>query len=214
MLRGIDLNHRIGSETKHIILVGASVGHAWNIAELPKRIGVTGYTFEFIGEYDFDKSEAVSQITKRTSNRPFAVFLKECAAYFPGDFGKQKRLMQGWIEELSKNNIVPIPTTVVPVTAPDFLSVPYFKDVLKKVFPLGKVNLEKRLSYILEYNDWIKKYSKEKGFFLLDLEAALRRSDSDRRLRADLTSGDGLHLNKKAYSLLDHIVIPLLSGAN
>lgn len=210
---GIDLNHAIGSEAKHVILVGASVGHAWNIAELPKRIGVTGYTFEFIGEYEFDKSEAVGQIVKRTSDKPFAVFLKECAAYFPGDFEKQKRLMQGWIEELSKNNIVPIPTTVVPVTSPDFLSIPYFKDVLKKVLPLGKVDLEKRLRFIVEYNDWIKKYSKEKGLSLLDLEAALRRSDSDRRLRADLTNGDGLHLNPKAYALLDPIVVPVLSGA-
>lgn len=210
---GIDLNHAMGSEAKQIILVGASVGHAWNIAELPKRIGIRGFTFEFIGEYDFDKSEAVNKILKRTSNKPFAVFLKECAAYFPGDFEKQKRLMQGWIGELSKNNIVPIPTTVVPVTSPDFLSVPYFKDLLKKALPLGKVDLKKRLRYILEYNDWIKQYSIEKGLPLLDLESALRRSDSDRRLRVNLTSGDGLHLNKKAYSLLDQIVIPVLPGA-
>lgn len=208
----MDLNHTKRPDGKHVILVGASVGHAWNIAELPNRIGVTGYTFEFIGEYEFDKTEAVGKIVKRTS-RPFAVFLKECAAYFPGDFEKQKRLVQGWIEELLKNHIVPIPTTAAPVTSPDFLSVPYFKDILKAVLPLGKVALNKRLGYILEYNDWIKKYSREKGLFLLDLEAALRRSDSDRRLRADLSSGDGLHLNRNAYSLLDQIVVPLLSGA-
>jgi len=48
---------------------------------------------------------------------------------------------------------------------------------------------------------------------VLDLEGALRINDSDRRLRPDLTSGDGLHLNKKAYSIIDNIVVSTLSKA-
>ena len=211
-MTGIGLNAD-GSKVKHIVLVGASVGGDWNIAELPNRIGISGYTFEYVGEYVFDKSDAVDKILKRTSNKPYAVILKECAVYFPGDFEKQKRLMQGWMEDLSKNDIVPIPATVVPVTLPHFPSVAYFKNSLKKYFPLGKIDIEKRLRYISEYNDWIRRYSKEESLPLLDLERVLRRSDTDRRLRSNLTSGDGVHLNKEAYSLLDNIVLPALHGA-
>jgi hypothetical protein len=45
---------------------------------------------------------------------------------------------------------------------------------------------------------------------VLDLEDPLRTSKEERSLRLDLHTGDGLHLNKKAYSSLDQIVLPTL----
>ena len=197
------------SEAKHVILLGASIGNGWNIGMLPNRIDAKGYTFEFIAEYVFDKSEPLNQILKR-SPKPYAVILKECSTYFPGKFEEQKRLMQQWIEALSKNGIIPIPATVVPVTTPRMLTVAYFKNLMKKYLPMGKINIEERQRYIIEYNDWIKKYAEEKGLAVLDLESALRRNNEDRRLRPELTSGDGMHLNRDAYSLLDAIVIPAM----
>ena len=56
---------------------------------------------------------------------------------------------------------------------------------------------------IIEYNDWIKSYTEKENIPCLDLEAALRISSNDRALRHDLAAPDGLHLNKKAYTVLD-----------
>lgn len=200
-------------ETKHVVLLGASIGEGWNIGALPNRVDAKGYTFEFVGEYVFDKSKALSEILTRNP-KPYAVILKECSTYFPGKFEEQKDLMQTWTEALQKNGIIPILATVVPVTSPRMFTVQYFKNLMKKYLPIGKINIEKRQSYVAEFNDWIRKYADEKGLAVLDLEGTLRRSDLDRRLKPELTSGDGMHLNRDAYSLLDKIVVPtVMKGA-
>ena len=209
----MSMNVAIAKELKHVILLGASVGHAWDIEKLPHRVNNRDFMFEFAGEYEFDKSKELKKILQRTTDKADAVILKECAAYFPGNFEKQKKLMEEWINKLQEKNIVPIPATVVPVTTPKFLSAAYFKNLLKRYIYKDKIPMEAKLKYILEYNDWIKQYSKERGLTVLDLEGALRINDSDRRLRPDLTSGDGLHLNKKAYSIIDNIVVSTLSKA-
>lgn len=199
---------------KHVVLLGASVGHAWKIEALPDRLTSSGstqaYRFEFVGEYAFDKTEALDKILKRKQNKPDAILIKECAAYFPGDLPKYQELVKGWVKECRKSGVVPVLTTVVPVTkATDLKS--SLKDFIKPL--LGKANTSARLESLLQYNDWIKVYAKQEGLTVLDLEAPLRVSETDRRLRADLHSGDGLHLNTQAYGLLDKIVIPTLDQA-
>jgi hypothetical protein len=193
-------------ETKHIVLVGASIGYAWDFGALPNRIDAKGYTFEFVGEYVFDKSKALNEILTRNP-KPYAVILKECSTYFPGKFEEQKELMQTWTEALQKNGIIPILATVVPVTSPRFFTLQYVKNLIKYL-PIGKIPIERRQSYVAEFNDWVRKYADEKGLAVLDLEGTLRRSEADRRLKPELTSGDGMHLNQDAYSLLDKIVVP------
>ncbi len=199
-------------QTKHVILLGASIGEGWDIGKLPNRIDAGGYTFEFVGEYVFDKSKALNEILMRNP-KPDAVILKECSTYFPGKFEEQKELMQKWIEALQKNGIIPIPATVVPVTSPRMFTVQYVKNLMKKYLPMGKINIEKRQSYVVEFNDWVRKYADQKGLAVLDLEGTLRRDESDRRLRPELSSGDGMHLNRDAYALLDKIVIPTIMKA-
>ncbi len=201
---------------KHVVLLGASVGHAWNIDALPDRIKPSAssssqsYRFEFVGEYAFDKTEALNKILKRKQNKPDVILIKECAAYFPGDLPHYQELVKGWVRECKKSGVVPVLTTVVPVTkATDLKS--SLKDFIKPL--LGKANTSARLESLLRYNDWIKVYAKQEGLTVLDLEAPLRVSETDRRLRADLHSGDGLHLNAQAYGLLDKIVIPTLDQA-
>jgi hypothetical protein len=199
---------------KHVVLLGASVGHAWKIESLPDRLKPSGssqtYRYEFVGEYAFDKTEALNKILQRKQNRPDIIVIKECAAYFPGDLRQYQELMKGWVKECKKAGVVPVPTTVVPVTkATDLKS--NLKDLIKPL--LGKANTSQRLESLLQYNDWIKVYAKQEGLTVLDLEATLRISETDRRLRADLHSGDGLHLNAQAYGMLDKIVIPTLDQA-
>jgi len=198
-----------GMEQRHIVLVGASIGNGWKIQDLPRRLGSTEYSFEFIGEYEFDKSPAIARILART-DKPDAVILKECGTYFPGDLERQKRQVTAWIEELQRHGIVVIPATVAPVTWPRPLTAGYVKTVAKTILSLGRSPVEVRQRHLTAYNEWIRAYAKEHGLTVLDLEAALRRSDTDRRLRDELTSGDGLHLNRDAYALLDQIVIPTL----
>mgnify|MGYP005846755099 FL=1 len=218
---------RAMQKPKHIILLGASVGNVWNIASLPdrlikggsfplpgdpSRLAASQYLFEFVGEYRFDKTEALQQILKRKENKPDAIFLKECAAYFPGDLSKYQELMESWIRQCKESKVIPIPTTVVPVIKPDFSNLKLkFKDTIRWV--LGRPTLASRLEGLIKYNDWIRSYAQKENLTILDLEAALRVSERDRILKIELHSGDGLHLNEKAYAILDQIVLPTLDHA-
>lgn len=198
-----------GKEKKHIVLIGASVGYGWDIQRLPQRIENYDYKFEYVGSDDFDKSEFLKKVLQR-EKKPDMVILKECAAYFPGEFEKYKKDMKNWIEQSFAAGVTPIMTTVAPVTRPNYLTKSYLKDLIKKYILTKKTHMEERLKYILEYNDWVREYAKEKGLIVLDMEAALRVSDKDRRLRQNLTSGDGLHLNSEAYRILDNLMADTL----
>ena len=228
---------------KHIVLLGASVGKAWNIESLPKRLSqsnpkspssptspsnptnprfsvvdpnnspsasrlaVFPYRFEYVGEYQFDKSKVLQQILERKENKPEAIIIKECAAYFPGDFSNYQALMKKWIKQCKQSAVIPIPATVVPVIKDDSMKT-RVKDMIKRI--LGRSTSDQRLMSILQYNDWIKSYAQEESLVVLDLEAALRTSKEDRSLRLDLHAGDGLHLNEKAYRLLDPFILSAL----
>jgi hypothetical protein len=207
---------------KHIVLLGASVGKAWNIESLPdrliksgssplapyaSRLAVSQYRFEYIGEYQFDKTDALQQLLKRKENKPDAIFIKECAAYFPGDLSHYRELVHGWVVQCRKAGVVPIPTTVVPVIR-DYSFKTQLKDLIKRV--IGRPTSTWGLTEIIKYNDWIKWYAQKEGLVVLDLEDPVHTSKDDRSLRLDLHSGDGLHLNGKAYTLLDKIVLPTL----
>ena len=196
-------------KTKHILLLGASVGKAWQIENLPQRANIKGYRFEYVGEYNFDKTEALRKILARKENRPEAIFIKECAAYFPGDLPLYQKLMIGWVKECRAVGVTPIPTTVVPVIR-DRSFVTQIKDLIKRL--IGRPTSDLRLTSIIKYNDWVKTYAQKEALAVLDLEAPLRVNPNDRSLRLDLHSGDGLHLNAKAYAILDQAVIQSLQS--
>jgi lysophospholipase L1-like esterase len=201
------------TKQKHIVLLGASVGQAWNIEGLPDRVAAAqGYRFEYVGEYAFDKTEALRKILQWKQNRPDAIFIKECAAYFPGDLHQYQELMKGWVKECKKAGVIPIPTTVVPVVSDKNKTLKdQLMDFIKKL--LGRPTTATQLAGILQYNDWVRVYAAQEGLTVLDLEAPLRTSQDDRSLRVDLHSGDGLHLNSKAYQILDKTVVPTLDRA-
>ena len=207
---------KFATSKKKIVLLGASVGKAWDIKQLPERISCYSYQFEYSGAYQFDKSSALNELLLSEHNRPDAIFLKECAAYFPGDisFTDAKRLMVQWIQDCHTSRVIPIPTTVCPITKDRdqrFKTNNPLKRIIKSL--LG-ISMQTCMDRILEYNDWIKAYALENNLVVLDLETPLRISERERFLRDDLTKGDGLHLNTKAYRILDGIVCPTLDRVN
>ena len=200
---------------RRVVLIGASVGGAWRIADLPDRIGDHEYVFEFVhGGSSFDKSGKIEAVIARAENRPDAVFLKECAAYFPGDLSRYKELMGRWVEGCRAAGVVPIPATVVPVTKLHAYKIFFGYPLLRSKNPMmyGWPFQQKRFRSICAYNDWLRMFAVQRGLAVLDLEAALRRSEKDRHLRSDLARLDGLHLKPPAYSLLDRIVLPTIRG--
>ena len=73
------------SGSKYIVLIGTSVGKAWEFLNLQKKIEldekvVTGYR----GIYTFDKNVSIKNICKLPIPIE-GVIIKEYAAYFPND---------------------------------------------------------------------------------------------------------------------------------
>lgn len=197
---------------QRILLLGASVGKAWNLPAWPQRMGKEGYIFEMIPIYSFDKSEGledifirprrkfrlkkrfVKSLFKPVPRKPDVIILKQCAAYFPGDMERYKGLIKTWKDLIRQKGIKVVVATVVPVT---------------KEHTLRKQN---RLERILEYNDWIREFAKREDIFCLDLEEALSMDVSDRSLNPELAVEDGLHLNEKAYKILDGYLLDRLEN--
>jgi len=186
---------------KRVLLLGASIGKGWNFPKWPERMKKDGYVFEFVAFYSFDKSKAIDEILirpkrkfyftksfirnifKQSPKKPNVIIIKECAAYFPGNLEEYKILVKRWIAQCIEANIKPILATTIPIT---------------KELSLKK---RERLNSIIEFNDWIKKYARNKNIYCLDLEAALRVSEKDRSLRPDLANKDILLLDKIKYFL-------------
>lgn len=196
-----------GSEkTRHIVLIGASVGQAWDIAKLPERIGDYRYEFEYVGNYSPNKSDLLKEVLSRKENRPDAVILKECAAFFPGSSEKMEEYVAEWVRWCREANVIPMVATVVPVVKSYPLRI-----FIYNLFH-GKWGYPKGVfESVIAFNDWIKEYAAKEGLVIVDLEVAVRTSESDRHLNGRYAFRDGLHLNAKAYKELDKIVIPAVS---
>lgn len=200
-----------GSSMK-ILLLGASVGNAWNFEDLSIRLKSNAFTSEFIAKYEADKTDILRQALNRKINKPDVIIIKQCAAYFrsnsseydPLPVKRYKQLMKEWVDKCLSEGVVPILATVVPITEEMPLKVK-IKRLIKEYILFKNVSpyyRDVRLKGILEYNEWVKRYSNEKQLIVLDLEKAVRISEKNRYLNPDLST-DGLHLNEKAYQLLD-----------
>ena len=195
-----------------VLLIGASIGEAWNLKELPLRLTDDKHVFESVAAWQYDKSEALEEVLMRPKRKfrftktyvkgffqpppqlPNIVILKECASYFPGDQHVYQEFIKKWVARIKQAQIQVILATVVPVT---------------------RERASKRAGQteaIWQFNDWIRAYAKTEGLILLDLESSLRQSPEHRYLREDFTSGDGQHLNIKAYHILDRLLEEILEG--
>ncbi len=195
----------------HVVLVGASIGKSWNLPALPERLHTARYSFEALQAWQYDKSDTVDEVLMRPARKfqltrtyfkgwflpsprkPDLVVLKECSSYFPGDVARDKALYQRWVEEIQAKNIPVMVATVVPIT----------RDRALRDGPNKQPSIR-------EFNDWVRTYAEQKRLPLLDLEKAMRADAAERYLRDDLTSGDGSHLNRKAYDILDQVMVQAL----
>jgi hypothetical protein len=190
-----------------VLLLGASVGQEWEVGGIPKRLGNGSFQFEAVQAWQFDKTEALEEVLMRPKRKfkptrtylkgffepspapPDAIIIKECAAYFPGDMARYRSLVPKWVASIKASGKRLALATVVPVTAEHAKRKPG------------------RIEAIREFNDWIKQYAAAENLPLIDLEAALREDAKGRFLKAEYTSGDGLHLNRKAYDVLDRLLL-------
>jgi hypothetical protein len=182
-------------ENAKIAFVCASVGSAWNIGQHFPQLNISVYD-----EYQFDKGYRIQEIID--SENPDIMIIKECAAYFPPDsqgssMGGYQDLIRDWVNLCRGHGVICVLTTVVPID------------------PGNPSNSGRgQLDSIIGFNDWIRQYCLDENISVLDLEKAMRISDSDRALNPAYDSGDGLHLNEQAYSeKLDGLLIPALEKA-
>src|SRR4051812_19946508 len=192
--------------TTHVVLIGASIGQAWHLAEWPSRVGVSGLIAESIPAWQFDKTEVLDEVLMRPRrnfhptrtylkslfqpppDRPGIVILKECSSYFPGNLALYKSRVRQWVSQIREKQITVVLATVVPVTE-----------------ARARQNAGKQES-LVEYNRWIREYAQEQGIILLDLETALRSPRDGRFLREEYATADGTHLNAAAYAVLDNLL--------
>lgn len=200
-----DSESKAVAKSLRVVLIGASIGEAWNLPELPRRTHSVGYEFDALQAWQFDKSDVLDEVLMRPTRkfkltrtyftgffkpsprRADVVVIKECSAYFPRDIPLKDRqaLIDHWVRQIRGKNIEPMLATSVPVTRARAAQDP------------GKQQC------LLAFNDWIREYARKNGVVLLDLETATRTDSQDRYLRDDLAVEDGSHLNRKAYDLLD-----------
>ena len=122
------------------------------------------------------------------------VILKECSSYFPGDLDAYKDSIRRWVRQLRASKIPVILATVVPVTRARAAQAPGKQESL------------------LEYNRWVRDYAGKQGIPVLDLEAAMREEGEGSYLRESFDMGDGTHLNRAAYAVLDTTLRATLCG--
>jgi hypothetical protein len=202
-------SHASSHGRTHVVLVGASIGQAWRIAEWPQRVGDARFSAESIAVWRFDKAEAVeddivlrpaarfrvsrSWLAKflRPPRRPDVVILKECSSYFPGDLAAYANSVRGWTKRLTSGGFQVVLATVVPVTRARAMRDPGKQDS------------------ILAFNGWVRNYARAELLPVLDLEASLR--DADSSLREQFAAADGSHLNASAYAVLDRQLLEMLT---
>jgi hypothetical protein len=196
----------------HVILIGASIGRAWNLAEWPCRVGAPDFTAEALAVWQFDKTEAVEEVLLRPARKfhftrtylrslfepspraPNVVILKECSSYFPGDQLWQRRQVRLWLERLQGRGVRTMLATVVPVTAARATADPA------------------KQASLLEYNRWIREYSQAQSVPVLDLERAVSPEGRDSDLPVEYALPDGTHLNAAGYAALDRALLAALRG--
>lgn len=181
--------------SKYIVLLGASIGKSWDFPHIGSRINPGNeYVFGNRTVYRFEKDEQINDLVS-LSIPVSHVIIKECSAYFPRDVNQSLLQIKSWVAKLQSIGIKPILSTVVPVTEAKDDGSP------------GK------LDSIVKYNNSIRKYGKNSGIPVLDLEKALRLSEDNRHLRGEYAQEDGTHLIKKAYDeVLDPLFLSLLKG--
>lgn len=176
-------------KNRYIVFIGASIGRDWKIEQLPERQpALKDVAILFWPEYQFDKTRIVDHVMK-IPIKPDAILIKECAAYFPLNIEQAGKEYLDWFELLKKNNLKAVAVTTVPVTISNEKQNPG------------------RAESIYAFNSFLK----SSGEKVYDLVPTLSDPQTGGMfLQESLAQEDGLHLNQKAYKLLDRSLADFL----
>lgn len=176
-------------KNRYIAFIGASIGRDWKIEQLPERQpALKDVAILFWPEYQFDKTRIVDHVMK-IPIKPGAILIKECAAYFPLNIEQAGKEYLDWFELLKKNNLKAVAVTTVPVTISNEKQNPG------------------RAESIYAFNSFLK----SSGEKVYDLVPTLSDPPTGGMfLQESLAQEDGLHLNQKAYKLLDRSLADFL----
>ena len=174
-------NKEIKIKENLVVFIGASIGLSWNLEELSERLnGLDSYEFLYWPVYKFDKSKVIDHVMK-IPIEGMIVFLKECGVYFPRNEEKSIEIIKRWKDKIeSRNN--------------QFYAVNTFQVTREN----SLIN-ENRSDSIKKYNNLLLSNNVKS----VNLNSYLI-SDSDNFLDSKFADEDGLHLNDKAYSILDN----------
>jgi len=176
---------------EYVVLVGASVGKGWDLPSLPSRSHFESLVLGCRVKYGYDKSDVLERIAA-TPVKPDKVIIKECAAYMPQELEKIMRKLPVWVDLMEDNGITPILATCCPVTVSNDRDNPG------------------RQRAIETFNRFVRDYAAEHDLQTLDLDHALRISDTNHYLREDYAQTDGLHISAEGYSALDQELLATL----
>lgn len=82
------------------------------------------------------------------------------------------------------------------------------KDFIK-VRILGR---QSQFEQVKQFNDWLRQLAAQEKLPRIDLEESMRVSESDRHMRREFDSGDGIHVNELAYEKLDGVLLKRLDA--
>jgi lysophospholipase L1-like esterase len=161
---------------------------------------------EFRALYQFEKAPVVEEILVR-GHKPDMVVLQECAVYFPGPLEDYQARFYRWIQQLKAAGIRPVIATTVPPAA----SQGWWQN-LKDFVKVRVLRRESQYAQVVAFNRWLRELAQAEGIALLDLEQALRSSETDLHMHEAFNAGDGIHLNDQAYRALDKLLLELLES--
>jgi len=186
------------ADSKHVVYIEASTVNRWKLDGFAVRTGTDRYRFEPLREYDFDKSRLVKQVLEPGKRSPDAVVVQECSVYFPGDLEGYKRQYRGWIGDIRARGSLPVIATVVPPASSQG-----WTDDAKAFIKVRILGRPSQYEQVIAFNEWLRALGKELNVAVFDLEQLVRVSAEDRHMREEYNEGDGIHLNRAAYDLLD-----------
>jgi len=178
---------------KYAILVGASVGKAWNLPSLSERTGTDEFVFGYRGKYGYDKGEVLEQ-TAKAKIKPDIVIIKECAAYFPKELEPIREKLPQWVDLLASHGITPVLATCAPVTEDNDSQNPGRQEAIN------------------EFNQFVRAYAEKNNLGLLDLGKTLTDGEASYYLQDSYAQPDGLHLVPKAYKALDAVMAEVVAA--
>lgn len=189
------------AKTLNVTYIEASIGQRWDLPKWPERVGKNDISIDFHPVYDFDKSAALKEALS-VKRKPDVVVLQECSVYFPGDLVADQQKIQSWVIQIRAAGAQPILATTVP-PAQSQGKWQDLKDSIK-IYILGR---ESQYKQIMAFNDWLRIYTRQENIPLMDFEAALRIDPKNRHMNERFNVGDGIHINKQGYAILDRILL-------